>query len=166
EHALTLEMGAERRAMLLYNAGRVAAAVGRPDEGAERLRQSLCLRPNDTVRDHYARLLWEAGDSVSMDSPTQARMLYRQSLLVRPSPERANTLAEIERARVTGFALEPTSREEAVVYANLDELCRARLADLLSEPLLPEDELEGCEVDGWQAMQREGRAAAGQPRAL
>lgn len=159
EQALSLDMGAERRAILLYNAGRVAAEVGRPDEGAELLRQSLCLRPNETVRDHYARLLWEAGDSVSMGSPTQARMLYRQSLQVRPSPEHASTLADIEQARVMGFALEPTSLGEAVVYPNLDELCRARLADLLSEPLLPEDELEGCDVDGWQAMQREGEPA-------
>jgi tetratricopeptide (TPR) repeat protein len=156
ETALTLPMSRERRAMLLYNYGRIAGTLGDSEGALTHLRASLCLRPNATAREHYAHQLWAAGDATSADDPDAARGLYRQSLVVLPDADRARTLAAIEHARREPFALQPGPDADPTVYPNLRELCLALLAPTLSEPLTPEDDIdiEGCEVPDWEPIER------------
>lgn len=151
--ALALEMSDVRRAMLLYNLGRVEAASGDPVAAAEHLRQSLCLREHANVREAYAAQLWTAGEQASHDDLDESIRLYRRSLAVQPNADRRRTLARIEAARRGRFELVSLSPDGAL-YPQVAAFCHALLAGNGDEPLA--DEESRCEVSAWQDMHRAG----------
>lgn len=151
--AQTADTSRERRATRLYNLGRVTAALGQPIAAAEYLRQSLCLRDNRTVREHYAAELWRAGDSESGVDPDQARRYYRQSLVVLADEARAGVLADIEAARAAGFELRAVERVEPVIYPNMADLCEALLADVSGAPRGDDEVVPDCAVESWERVE-------------
>ncbi|PIE18618.1 MAG: hypothetical protein CSA66_04490 [Proteobacteria bacterium] len=64
ERALTLAKAPKRRAMLLYNLGRVAQDDGREGDAVSAYARSLSLRENATVRSRYEALL-AAGSTIA-----------------------------------------------------------------------------------------------------
>jgi len=159
DDALILEMSDPRRAMLLYNAGRVEAALGDPDAAAEDLRQSLCLREHPSVREAYEDELWSAGDEASSADLDEARRFYRQSLAIQANSERSRTLEAIEQQRHERFELVEVPADDRTTYPSLRELCRALLDDFVTEPLEPGEDVDACELSAWQDMAREGEPA-------
>ena len=123
-----------RRAILAYNLGRIANERGEVDQAVDLLRESLCLRDNDSVRAALARAVWAQGDGLPDTEQAQSLALYRRSLALHQDDDRVQQLAGFVAARARRFAVEaappPTIARRTTRF---DALCAGLLRAVVTD---------------------------------
>ncbi|MBK6580524.1 MAG: hypothetical protein IPG17_31075 [Sandaracinaceae bacterium] len=133
----------QRLAELLVARGHDSAAL-------EAARASLCAVEHPESREMVAALLWREGDRAGPSAPEEAVGLYRQAILVAPTPAREATLRLLLSQQRAVFSLSPTSAvtpEE--FFPTTHALCQA-LVERHGGPSAPSAQREEpCEFGDW-----------------
>jgi tetratricopeptide (TPR) repeat protein len=126
--------------------------VARGDDSAalEAARASLCAVEHPESREMVAALLWREGDRAGPSAPEEAVGLYRQAILVAPTPAREATLRVLLSQQRAVFSLSPTSAvtpEE--FFPTTHAVCQA-LVERHGGPSAPSAQREEpCEFGDW-----------------
>lgn len=142
-----------QRALWQQWSAQVALGVGEEAEAFEAARRSLCALEDTAARQLVGDLLSRAGHRAGPDAPEEAITLYGQSMLVHPTPEKQDYVANISAEHGAGFSISapPSPPEPPHFYPDIPSLCAALVGRQLTEPASPEEVSHApCETSDWE----------------
>lgn len=144
----------ELRATWEYQRAYVSDALGQQEDAMLAVRRSLCAHDDQAARELLSGLLWSDATRAGPSAPADAVRLYREAILVAPTPEKQAYLDAVLAAMNGGFAIEaPPPLAHHEFHPDIDALCRSLVLSEMSEPVNPAelpDDL--CETGDWEEV--------------
>jgi tetratricopeptide (TPR) repeat protein len=144
----------ELRATWEHQRAQVSAALGEEGDAAQAARRSLCARENPEVREMLAAQLWNTANRLGPAAPEESIGLYRQALMLAPSPEREEFVRDVLAVlgQPISFEAAPPVQPQAF-FPSVEALCQALVLRDMSEPVDPSELPEDlCEVSDWDEV--------------
>jgi tetratricopeptide (TPR) repeat protein len=144
----------ELRATWEHQRAQVSAALGEEGDAAQAARRSLCARENPEVREMLAAQLWNTANRLGPAAPEESIGLYRQALMLAPSPEREEFVRDVLAVlgQPISFEAAPPVQPQAF-FPSVEALCQALVLRDMTEPVDPSELPEDlCEVSDWDEV--------------